>query len=76
MTSGFGIDVNWDWDKAEIPKGHTMPFMQALSTATDGMPLRFALPNWLLLLSKSGREVVRGYYEFEVSHYNTRHHRP
>ena len=71
MTSGFGINVNWDWDKNEIPKEHTMPFIQALSTATEGMIIRLALPRLLLALTKQGREAVRGYYELEVGHSRT-----
>jgi len=68
VTSGFGINVDWDWDKNEIPKGHTMPFMRALSTAAEALLLRFALPNWLLVFSKRGRVAVRGHNEMEVGH--------
>ncbi len=64
--SGFGINVNWDWDKTELPNGHTMPFMQALSTTIDGLPIRVAFPKWLLSLTESGREAARGAHELEV----------
>ena len=67
FNSGFGINVDWDWDKSEIPKGHTIPFLQALSTATDGMVTRVAFPTWLLSLTRSGREAILGYNEMEVS---------
>ena len=71
MTSGFGINVNWDWDKNETPKGHTMPFMQALPIATEGLLLFLALPKWLLSLTKRGREAICGYNEMEVGHFST-----
>jgi hypothetical protein len=73
MTSGFGVNVGWDWDKNEIPKGHTMPFMRALSIAAEGLLLRMVFPRWLLSLTKWGREAIRGYNELEVSHLSTFH---
>ena len=69
-TSGFGIKVDWDWDRSEVPKGYTMPFAQALATSTDGIITRAALPKWLLSLTKRGRQSLCGYYELEVSHLN------
>jgi len=71
VTSGFGINVDWDWDKNEIPKGHTMPFMEALATDTEGLIIRGALPSWLLGFSKRGREAVRSHNEMEVGHLST-----
>jgi len=76
VTSGFGINVDWDWDKNEIPKGHSMPFMKALPTATEGLLLLLALPRWLLFLTKWGREAICGNYEMEVSHLSTLHRWP
>jgi hypothetical protein len=76
VTSGFGINVDWDWDKNEIPKGHTMPFMRALSIATEGLFLLVVLPKWLLFLTKRGREAIYGHDEMEVSHLNTLHEGP
>jgi hypothetical protein len=76
VTSGFGINVGWDWDKNEIPKGHTMPFMRALPAATEGLLLRLALPKWFLLLAKRGREAVRGHKEMEVGYLTTPHQWP
>ena len=73
LNSGFGINVDWDWDKTEIPKGHTMPFLQALCTATEGIPIRVAFPGWLLSLTKSGRKAIRGHNEMEVSHLSVLH---
>ena len=69
VTSGFGIDMDWDCDKNEIPKGHTMPFMRALTAAIQGMLVLPAFPRWLLLFNKRGREVARGHDEMEVSHF-------
>ena len=73
MTSGFGINVDWDWNKREIPKGPTMPFMQALATTIDGMIIRAALPRWLLSLTKRGREALCGYHELGVGHLRALH---
>ena len=73
MTSGFGVNVDWDWDKNEIPKGHTMSFMRALTTSAEGLIIRAALPRWLLSFTKSGREALDGYYELEVGHTSTLH---
>jgi hypothetical protein len=67
-TSGFGINVNWEWDKGEIPEGHTMPFMEALAAALDGLLLRAALPRWLISLTKQGRQAICSHEELEVSH--------
>jgi hypothetical protein len=50
-----------------------MPFMQALTTATQGMIIRAAFPRWLLSLTKRGREALRGYDEMEVGHLSTLH---
>ena len=62
------MTVGWDWVMDEIPKGHAMPFMQALSTALEGIGLRVAFPRWLLSLSKRGRDAICGYEELEVGH--------
>ena len=70
---GFGMNVGWDWDQDEIPKGHTIPFMQTLSTALEGVSLRIAFPRWLLSLTKRGRGAIRGYEELEVGHPNPLH---
>ena len=67
MNSGFGIDMDWDRDKNEIPKGHTMPFMRALAAAIQGLFALLAFPRWLLFFNKRGREIVRGHNEMEVS---------
>ena len=60
-----------DWDKNEIPKGHSMPFMKALPIATEGLLMLLALPKWFLLLTKWGRETICGNDEMEVSHFST-----
>jgi hypothetical protein len=60
------MNVDWDWDKGEIPKGHTIPFMQALSTALDGIGLRAAFPTWLVALTERGRRGICGYEEMGV----------
>jgi hypothetical protein len=73
VTSGFGIKVVWDWDKNEIPKGHSMPFMQATVTALEGVVLRAAFPTWLSTLTKRGREAHCGYIEMKVGHLITLH---
>lgn len=65
--------MDWDWDKREIPKGHNMPFMQALATALDGLVFRVVLPPWLISFTKQGRQALRGYDEMEVSHPSTLH---
>ena len=75
-TAGFGINVDWEWHKTEIPKGHSMPFMQALSTAIEGMVLRAALPTWVLSLTERGRQVLCGHNEMEVGHLSTCHPLP
>ena len=62
------MNVGWDWDKDEIPKGYTTPFMQTLTTALEGIGLRVALPRWLLSLTKQGRGAICGYEELEVGH--------
>ena len=67
------MNVGWDWDKDEIPKGHTIPFMEALSTALEGLGLRVAFPRWLLSLTMHGRGVLCGYEELEVGHPNPLH---
>jgi len=72
VTSGFGINVDWDWDKNEIPNGHTMPFMDALTTAIQSLIVHM-FPRWLLSLNKRGREAVRAHDELEVGHLNTLH---
>ena len=71
MAPGFGINVNWDWDKNEIPTGHSLPFIRALSIAIEGMVIRLALPRLFLSLTKQGREALCGYYELEVGHSRT-----
>jgi len=58
--------MDWDWNKTEIPKGHTMPFMQALSTSIEGLVTRAVFPRWYLSRTKRGREALRGYEELEV----------
>ena len=76
MTSGFGIDVDWDWDRNEIPNGHTITFMNALATATRSMPLLFMFPRWLLSFNERGREAVRSHDELEVGHLSILHQWP
>jgi hypothetical protein len=75
-TLGFGINVNWEGDKGKIPEGHTMPFMEALVTALDGLLLRAVLPRWLISLTKRGRRALCGYEEMEVSHLSKLHQSP
>jgi len=70
------MNVDWDWDKGEIPKGHTIPFMRALSIALEGIGFRVALPRWLLSLTKRGRDAICGYEEMEVGHLNSLHQWP
>lgn len=65
--------MDWDWDKSEIPKGHTMPFMEALVTSLDGLIFRMTLPTWLINLTKRGRLALSGYHEMEVGHLSTFH---
>ena len=65
------MKVDWDWDKSEVPKGHTMPFMQALATAPQAMILRAGLPRWLMYLTKRGRQALRSFKEMEVGHLST-----
>ena len=76
MTSGFGIDVDWNWDKNEIPNGHTMTFMNALATATQSLPFLFMFPRWLLRFNKWGREAIHGHDELEVGYLSTLHQWP
>ena len=76
MASGFGINVDWDWDKNEIPNGHTMTFMNALATTTESLSVLFMFPRWLLLFNKWGREAVRSHDEVEVGHLNILHRWP
>ena len=45
-----------------------MTFMQALSTAIEGLVIRLAFPRWLLHLTERGREATCGYNEMEVGH--------
>ena len=73
MTSGFGINVDWGWDKSEIPKGHTMPFMRALPSATEGLLISAVFPRWFISLTKRGRQALHGHDEMEVGHFNTLH---
>ena len=67
VTPGFGINVDWDWDKNEIPNGHTMPFMHALTTSIQTLPVHM-FPKWLVSFNKRGREAVRAHDELEVGH--------
>ena len=60
------MNVDWDWNKSEIPKGHTMPFMHALAVALEGLGRRVVFPKWFLSLTKRGREALCGYEEMEV----------
>jgi hypothetical protein len=76
LTSGFGINVDWDWDENEIPKGYTMSFMRALTIAPEGLIHFLTVPKWLLFLTKRGREVICGHNEMEVSHLSTLHQGP
>ena len=76
MILGFGINVAWDWDKSEIPKGHTISFMRALAFALEGIGLRVTFPRWLLSLTKRGREGLCAYEEMGVSHHSTLYKRP
>ena len=73
MISGFGINVNWDWDKSQIPKGHTMPFIQLLATAMQEQSIIAAVPGWLLSLMKRGREALRVHNTLEVGNLSTFH---
>jgi len=68
--------MDWYWDENEIPKGHTMPFMRALTIASEGRLLLMALPKLLLSLTQRGREVICGHNEMEVSHLSTLHQPP
>ena len=70
-TSGFGINVDWEWDKSEIPKGHTMALIQALATAPEGLVFRVGFPTWLISLTKRGRKALSGHEELEASHLST-----
>ena len=70
------MNVDWDWGKSEIPKGHTMPFMEALVTAIDGWFFRVSLPTWLISLTKRGRQALCGYNEMEVGHLSMLHPLP
>ena len=63
--------MDWDWDNKEIPSGHTMSFLRALTTSAEGLILRAVVPRWLLSLTKSGREALSGYYELKVDHIST-----
>jgi len=45
-----------------------MPLMKALATAPQALTLRTALPDWLIYLTKRGREVLCGHKEMEVGH--------
>ena len=65
-----------DWDKSEVPKGYTMPFMQALATAPQAMIWRAGLPRWLICLTKRGRQALRSFKEMEVGHLSTFNQRP
>jgi hypothetical protein len=76
VIPGFGINVDWDWDNNEIPKGHTMPFMQALATSTKETMFRAAFPRRFLSLTKRGREALYSYNELEVGHFNTHYQCP
>jgi len=68
--------MDWYWDDNEIPKGHTIPFMRALTIASEGLLLLMLLPKWLLFLTKRGREAMCGHNEMEVGHLSTLHQQP
>ena len=68
--------MNVEWDNGEVPKGYTMPFVQALATGEQGLLLRLALPNWLICLTKRGREALRGYHKLEVGDLSTSRQQP
>ena len=73
MISGFGINVDWDWDRSEIPKGHTMPFTQVIASSMQGQGIIAAVPRWLLFLMKQGREAIRIHNLLEVGRLSTFH---
>lgn len=60
------MTADWDADR-EVPRpGHSMPFMRALKTATEGLILRSAVPRWLLPFSQRGRRAMMAFEEMEV----------
>ena len=67
------MNVDWDWDKSETPKGHTMPFIQVLASSTQTQGIMAVVPRWLLLLMKRGREAIHVYNTLEVGHLSTFH---
>ena len=53
--------------------GHSIPFMQALATAMEGLMFRAVLPTWLISLTQRGRQALCGFDEMEVGHLRPGH---
>jgi hypothetical protein len=63
---GFGMSADWDADREVPGPGHSMPFMEALKVAAEGLMLRAAVPRWLPFPFSTGRRAARGFMEMEV----------
>jgi hypothetical protein len=53
------VSVDWGWAKSEIPKGHTIPFIHGLATATEEMAPYETVPRWLVALTERGRQALK-----------------
>ena len=63
------MNADWDGDREMPNPGHSMPFMEALKLATEGIMLRAAVPRWLLRLSERGRRAITSFMEMEVGNH-------
>lgn len=64
--------ADWDGDRKMPSPGHSMPFMEALRVAAEGLTIRAAVPRWLLAFSERGRLATTGFTELEVGSHRSR----
>ncbi|KZV97741.1 cytochrome P450 [Exidia glandulosa HHB12029] len=64
-VAGFGRQVSWDADTA-IPKGHVMPFKEALNVASLNLRVPMLLPRWATQLRASWAHAALAFDDLNV----------
>ncbi|KAJ3575472.1 hypothetical protein NP233_g1074 [Leucocoprinus birnbaumii] len=64
-AAGFGQKLSWKGGHT-IPPGHKMTFKDSLYTVTTYLIARLSLPDWMMSLSKKGREIMLGFQELKM----------
>ncbi|KAK7687284.1 hypothetical protein QCA50_009789 [Cerrena zonata] len=64
-AAGFGRCIRWN-DELVLPAGHKMTFKDALSTVSRAAIFKASIPNWMMHLTKRGRNILQAYEELET----------